>query len=219
MREQVKSFYRKYNLIIMFIFVLVFLLVAILLQIDKVSTIDNYIYNYISLTISPTMTNIFKIITSLGSFYAIVSICLLSFLFFKDKRNSRLVTVNAMVIFTITIILKYLFARDRPIDINIITEYGYSFPSSHSAVSVAFYGFLAYLVHKNVSNKKLRYSILICLTILTLLIGISRIYLGVHYATDVLAGFAISAAYLIMFIQFVYKHKKRVYKHRKTKFH
>ena len=66
--------------------------------------------------------------------------------------------------------------------------------------SMAFYGFLIYLVYKNVKNKYLRNTLIVILSTLIFLIGISRIYLGVHYASDVLAGFLASIAYLIVYI-------------------
>ena len=67
-------------------------------------------------------------------------------------------------------------------------------------ISATFYGFLIYLIYKNVKNKYLKYSLITMLVILILLIGTSRIYLGVHYTSDVLAGFLIAISYLIIFI-------------------
>ena len=85
----------------------------------------------------------------------------------------------------------------------------YSFPSGHSMISVAFYGFIGYLFLHSKRDKKIRIFVIISAMILTLLIGISRIYLGVHYASDVLAGFVLSLAYLILFVSIFYNEKKR----------
>ena len=69
--------------------------------------------------------------------------------------------------------------------------------------SVAFYGFLIYLIYKKVENKKLRNIFITCLSILIILIGASRIYLGVHYTSDVLAGFLVTISYLMIYINII----------------
>ena len=71
--------------------------------------------------------------------------------------------------------------------------------------SMAFYGFLIYLIYKNIKNKYLKWSLIIFLGTLIVAIGASRIYLGVHYTSDVLAGFLISIAYLILYTSIVSK--------------
>lgn len=79
-------------------------------------------------------------------------------------------------------------------------------------ISMAFYGFLIYLIYKNVNNKYLKLSLIVMLSILIVMIGISRIYLGVHYTSDVCAGFLISISYLIIFINMTSKiiNKKKI---------
>ena len=129
--------------------------------------------------------------------------------FSKNKKNALYIGLNVLLCFLLNQTFKFIFARTRPIDINLIVENGYSFPSGHSMVSLAFYGFFIYIIaHKKMKKKKkIFYSSLLAL--LTLLIGISRIYLGVHYASDVIAGFALSMAYLIIFIIIFYKKMER----------
>ena len=70
-------------------------------------------------------------------------------------------------------------------------------------VSTGFYGLLIYLIYKNVENKKIKYPLIVALSILILLIGISRVYLGAHYATDVIGGWIIGILYLVIFIKYV----------------
>ena len=69
-------------------------------------------------------------------------------------------------------------------------------------VSAAFYGFLIYLIYKNIKNKYLKWGLITLLSCIVILIGTSRIYLGVHYASDVIAGILISISYLIIFTHF-----------------
>ena len=99
----------------------------------------------------------------------------------------------------LNLMLKNIVERPRPIGYRLIDETGYSFPSGHSMISAAFYGLIIYFIWKNVKNKKLKYISCALLGLLIAFIGISRIYLGVHYASDVLGGFIISIAYLIIF--------------------
>ena len=101
--------------------------------------------------------------------------------------------------------LKQIFQRPRPIEYRIINESGYSLPSGHSMISMAFYGYLIYLIYKNVKNEHLKRCLILFLSILIISIGISRIYLGVHYTSDVLAGFLAAISYLIIYIFFLKK--------------
>ena len=110
--------------------------------------------------------------------------------------------------FILNYIVKMICRRPRPIDINLITETGFSLPSSHAMVSVSFYGFLMYYIYKLDINKKKKIAVEILLATLIVLIGISRVYLGVHYASDVLAGMMLSICYYILFIKLIYTKKK-----------
>ena len=72
-------------------------------------------------------------------------------------------------------------------------------------VSMAFYGYLIYLIYRYIKNKYIKWSLIVLLSILICLIGISRIYLGVHYTSDVLGGFLLSISYLVVYISLIKK--------------
>ena len=95
-------------------------------------------------------------------------------------------------------ILKRVFVRQRPNELRLVEENGYSFPSGHAMASTAFYGLLIILILKNIKNKKLRNTLCCVISIVIILIDISRIYVGVHYASDVIAGTCLSIIYLII---------------------
>ena len=101
------------------------------------------------------------------------------------------------------IVLKNFFLRPRPNEFRLIEETGYSFPSGHAMASTAFYGLLIYIAHEKIENKILRNTICIMLGLLILLISISRIYVGVHYTSDVIAGTCFSIAYLILITRLI----------------
>lgn len=116
------------------------------------------------------------------------------------------ILLNVIIATLLNIFLKNIIQRPRPNDFRLISETGYSFPSGHSMISMAFYGFLIYLSIKYLKNKKMKIVLITFLSILIILIGISRIYLGVHYTSDVIAGFMISVCYLIIFTSLVKKY-------------
>ena len=162
--------------------------------------IDDFSYSIVSLFISDTMTTIMKFITFFADPILCILFSVLVIIFWKKIRKAFL--INLILVFMLNYILKLIFSRTRPIDINIITETGYSFPSGHAMISLAIYGFLAYLLWKSdYKYKKIGVSLLVLLIVL---IGISRIYLGVHYTSDVIAGFIVSLGYLLLFIDFIY---------------
>lgn len=175
----------------LFLIVLIFVL-----KYDNL-VIDNYIINLFKYK-NNLLTNFMKIITLFGSAYVIVPCCIILFFILRNKKNKILMTSNLVIITLLNQLLKRVFRRLRPIN-GIISESGYSFPSGHSMVSMAFYGFLIYLLYK--SNFKYKNIFIGLLIVLILLIGISRICLGVHYPTDVFGGFLLSISYLLLFIE------------------
>lgn len=204
------KFIRKHwKPIIFSLSILLFCGIVSLLLKEQIHVFDNFIFSGIEKIRCKPMTIFFKLITFLCSTEFLLIATILIMIFSKKKKNSFYITLNVLLCFLLNQGLKQIFLRARPEDINLIVEGGYSFPSGHSMVSLAFYGFFIYLiVHKRMKkSKKLLYCSLLAL--LTLLIGISRIYLGVHYASDVVAGFAIAMAYLIIYIKIFYKKLER----------
>ena len=149
------------------------------------------------------ITPIAKIITEFGSVVILISIATILFIVIRNKKIGFCIFLNLAIIGALNQILKNIVQRPRPTEYRLINQSGYSFPSGHSMASVAFYGFLIYLIFKKVKNKKVRNTVIFCLALLILLIGISRIYLGVHYTSDVLAGFLISVSYLMIFTSII----------------
>jgi len=182
-----------------------FILVLVLVLNGRIYSFDTNIYSLISKCISDPMTNIMKIITFFGSAYALITITVLLILFCKEKKYFG---INLVFVFLFSLLLKIIIARPRPVDNNIINEIGYSFPSSHSMVSLAVYGFLIYYIYKYLKNRNTKWLLIILLSLLILLIGFSRIYLGVHYASDVLGGYLLSMIWLITFITIINRKTK-----------
>ena len=150
-------------------------------------------------------TPIAKFITNFGGAIFVISLTTILFFLIKDKKIGISIIANLGIVTILNQIIKFIMQRPRPTEFRIIEETGYSFPSGHSMVSLAFYGYLVYLIYKYINNKHLKRTLIIILSILICVIGVSRIYLGVHYTSDVLGGFLISMAYLIIYIELVNK--------------
>ena len=172
---------------------------------NMINTIDTTIYELTIKLMNNGMTNFMLFMSHLGSAITLIVLTIAFILLLKNKTNSKFIAINLALVFIINRILKLTVARPRPEVLKIVQESGYSFPSGHSMVATGFYGFLIYLIYKNVENKKIKYPLIVMLSILILLIGISRVYLGAHYATDVIGGWIIGIVYLAFFIKYAYK--------------
>lgn len=185
--------------IILIVFAVILLEIVENLFQNEIHIFDDTVYHYVSKLINPTMTVITKIITTIGSAYIIIPVWIIAIIAFRKRKEAKYIFVNLGLIFIVNQLLKMIIARPRPEGYRIIEEAGYSFPSGHSMVSMAFYGLFIYLIYANVKNKYLKWASIIALMVMIALIGLSRIYLGVHYASDVIAGFCISVCYLTIF--------------------
>lgn len=167
---------------------------------SRVLPIDTSGYGFMSKHfISNSLTPVMRLITQFGGTILMIVWALASLVLIKNKRIAISAVSNLVLIALLNNILKLIVRRARPTGFRLIAETGYSFPSGHSMVSMAFYGYLIYLIYKNVRNKKLRWTLITCFSLLILIIGMSRIYLGVHYTSDVFAGFLFSLGYLVIY--------------------
>ncbi len=155
--------------------------------------------------ISDFATPIAKFVTNFGGAIFLIILAMTLLILIKDKKIGLSILSNLVIITVLNQLLKIILQRPRPTDYRIIEETGYSFPSGHSMISMAFYGYLIYLIYKYVKNKYIKWISIVLLSILICSIGVSRIYLGVHYTSDVLGGFFISISYLIIYISAVNK--------------
>ena len=208
MKEKIKNFFKKYyKAIIVFICLLITMEMVLAVLAKEVMKRDIIGYNLISkYLISDITFPIVKFITNFGGVIGLIVIAIITstiLIINKKKLMGILLLVNLACSALLNQILKRIVQRPRPTEYRLIEESGYSFPSGHSMISTAFYGFLIYLIFKNVKNKYVKWTSIIFLSILIALIGISRIYLGVHYTSDVMAGFVISISYLVIFTSIV----------------
>ena len=196
---------KKIKWVIFVIAILIFSFLAYFVLEGKTGKFDSFIYKIVTFNKTDFISGFYKFITNFASGIMVGIISLVFLIIFKNKRYGGFIFLNVFNIFVLNFLLKLLFMRDRPYELMIIDEVGYSFPSGHAMAALGFYGFIIYLLwHFNLAKSaKIIFSVL--LGVLIILIGVSRIYLGVHYASDVLAGYMVSLAYLILYITCVKK--------------
>lgn len=200
--------YLKYTILILCS--VIFAIFTYKVAADKTIYIDSAVYNYISNNIiNKNRTEIVKMITNITSPIMVIITLLILVLAIKDKKIKISLVINLLGITIINNLIKVIIARPRPEINKLVTETGYSFPSGHSITSMVFYGYLVYLTYKYINNKKIKIPLIIFLILLIPTIGLSRIYLGVHYASDVLCGFLLGIIYLILFISISKKYLER----------
>ena len=207
MKEKIKDFIIKnWKWIVLFICLIGFLELAEDVFNKEIMNGDIIGYKIIStFLISDFATPIAKFITNFGGAIFIILLTVLLIAVIKNKKIGLSIFSNLAIITILNQSLKRILQRPRPTEYRIIEETGYSFPSGHSMISMAFYGYLIYLIYRYVENKYLKWILIRLLSVLICLIGISRIYLGVHYTSDVLGGFLISISYLVIYISAVNK--------------
>lgn len=118
---------------------------------------------------------------------AILSV--IAFLSLHWRREALWMVVTILGALVLDLSLKYAFHRPRPVPFFVPVPYTYSFPSGHSLFSFSFYGVLAGLLTRRIRSRMLRVLIWTLAAVLVAAIGLSRIYLGVHYPSDVIAGY------------------------------
>lgn len=191
---------KKRNVILALLFGLLFLFIMILVLLKKTGTFDQSVYQAVISLRSTFFDTYFISITKLANTSAILLLVLLFVLIFRNRSAFYLV-ISTIDCFLLTTLFKFIVQRDRPNCLRLIHQGGYSFPSGHTMMSVCVYGFLFYLATTKIKNRILKYCVSSVLLLVILSIGISRIYVGVHFASDVLAGYALSLCYLLLLIE------------------
>lgn len=188
--------------IFIFLFILLIFL-ALYLYLNQFNVgIDTFLAHYFYIHRNKNLVFFFLLFTKGGSYLAslILGLVLSFFLLWSNLRSYILPFLVSQIGASVMVtIIKHVVARPRPgLDIAFYIEKSKSFPSGHSSNSLVLYGFLAYIVIRNVKNKLLKKVITALLITTIILIGLSRVYLDVHYLGDVLGGYLVGSLWLII---------------------
>ena len=170
--------------------------------IRKHKPLDMLIFDKIKPAVNTVNNKVMLFITFLGKHqFLIPANLILIFYFLLVKKQTwfsiRVITI-AISSLVLMLLLKQLFQRKRPLSPLLKAAKGLSFPSGHAIMAVTFYGLLIYILQHSISIDWLRSFLTILIIALIILIGFSRIYLRVHYASDVAAGFIIGLLWLLI---------------------
>ncbi|MEG1506442.1 MAG: phosphatase PAP2 family protein [Bacilli bacterium] len=205
MKTNEKNNVKNVKYLIMSGVLLLFLIVlTVLVKMNYMVGFDTFIYNNVAKLINPTNTVIFKCITFLGSTEFIILLILALLLFWRKGRRG--IQVTAFMIFSVLVnqVMKVFIRRPRPVDVeHLVTETSFSFPSGHTMASATIVGFLIYVIWKGNLKKNIKIILTVILSIFLLLVMFSRVYLGAHFATDVIGGLITSAILTFIVIYFI----------------
>ena len=192
-----------------------FSMMAIFISGQTIIQFDQTVISFIQGLESPMLTIIMKFFTYIGSFTSVFWIFLLAslFLYFVLKHRTELFLFGIVVIGTplINRFLKQWFHRARPDLHRLIEIGGYSFPSGHAMSAFAVYGILTFLLWRHITTRLGRTALIMISSVFILMIGVSRIYLGVHYPSDIIGGYFASSFWLAITIWFFQFYQKKRY--------
>ena len=171
---------------------------------DDILRLDATAYSFLVLKLRrPWLTTIMEGFSNLSSPIVMGGMFLMVVAFAPGRRPGMCAAINLVCVVGINQVLKYIVHRPRPDGFRLISEVGYSFPSGHSMVSMAFYGLCAWMVWTYERDRIIRWFCCLSFGLIVLAVGMSRVYLGVHYASDVIAGFCVSLAWLAIYTKVV----------------
>lgn len=174
---------------------------------------DTPIINFVQGAEAHWLTNVMKLFTFIGSTKAVLAISLITLgllLYFRQKAQTILFLIVIIGTAALNLVLKLFFQRARP-DLNRLIEIsGYSFPSGHTMMATSLYIILAFILWRNAKNSG-RVLYIIAAIFMIGMIGVSRIYLGVHYPSDIAGGISASTFWLLIAtsVYTIYMNKKQ----------
>ena len=168
------------------------------------------------------LTPIIKVFTWIGSGYVVAPITIIAFilLFFVYQYREQAFLLVTVVVGTVILngLLKLYFKRERPEIYRILEETGFSFPSGHTMMAFSLYTIISYILWRNVKTTLKRVLLVLFTTFMILIISTSRIYLGVHYPSDIVGGFIASALWvsIVIAVYGFYQDRRENKEHRES---
>lgn len=202
-------------LIVLFLFVIAlaaFVYITRRIFVLNKTKLDDSVFAWLHNQVNERNNDIMQFFTFLGTHQFLIpaNLSLIAYFLFIKKHKWYSIKIPALALSSLGLmfLLKNAFNRERP-EIPLLKEAaGLSFPSGHALMSVTFYGLLIYIIFKTIQNKGMKWTLITLLILLIIVIGLTRVYLRVHYASDVIAGYCIGFLWLVFAIWFLNKIEK-----------
>lgn len=186
-----------------------FFVLWLMVEMGHASLIDDPVRSAVISMRSAWLTPIMKVITYMGNWQTITIICLFLLIIKKTRITYGVpLSIGALFVSLANKGIKAIVMRPRPdAEMFLIEQGGWSFPSGHAITSMFFFGMLIWLIRRNITNHRTANVLTVLLAIPMILIGISRVYLGVHYPTDVLAGWCLGIIVIVVMSEVIKSRK------------
>lgn len=182
---------------------------------DSIKGFDKTIISTVQGWEAPWLTVIMKTFTWVGSAYVVAPVTLIGFivLAYKLDRRPQAYLLGVVIVGTVVLntLLKIYFQRERPEIHRILDANGFSFPSGHTMMAFSLYAILGYIIWRNVKTTTGSFIIILVSSLMTILIGGSRIYLGVHFPSDIVGGLLASGLWvtIAVMVYSFFQHRKK----------
>lgn len=195
---------RSLKIILAIIFLSFFFVILYYVITNRFETIDNKFYQQVAKKINHKNTFVMKGITFLGSTVGIILFLFLSFFYIKHDYDRLYIIISMLGEVALNTCIKMIVKRIRPSINPLVKEKSHSFPSGHSMASTVCYGLLCFFLWISPFSLFIKIIGSILMVLVTFSVMFSRVYLGVHYFSDVIAGFCCGLSYLFFIISFYF---------------
>lgn len=200
------------NFILAGILIVALVGIMVLIKNGGIVGFDDGVYNLVTRNTNSFLDNMYKVFTFLASTLFVVSACVVLLVFMKNKKIAGTIFGSVAISTIVNIVIKSIFRRPRPEVRRLVEEKSFSFPSGHTMAAVTLYGILIFFVMRSKLQKNVKLAISIVLGLLPICVAVSRIYLGAHFASDVIGAAITSTALLLVETYFISKYYKKIVK-------
>ncbi len=194
-------------------FAVLFGYLAAAIQNESIESFDSVVISFVQGMETDWLTPIMKVFTWIGSWFVVAPVTIIAFILiffvYKDRNKGFLLITVVVGTIVLNTLLKFYFKRERPEIYRILDANGFSFPSGHTMMAFSLYTIIAYIFWRNVKKPLYRVFLVVFTVFMIAIISIGRIYLGVHYPSDIVGGIIASFLWVTIMVATFRFYQKR----------